>query len=107
MTAYPGRTCTVCGNPIPADRPNQLTCSRICGYTQGSWTHVAHQSEVDFIAVARMVAGDPPEHTTRGERIEATRILTRRGHTLRQIGELLRVTPSCVGRYRHERKAAA
>jgi hypothetical protein len=98
-------TCPVCGHLIdqagaPRSRPRQ-TCSRSCGWILGHWLLSAGQSRVDAMAVERLVTGHPVD-STRGERLTATAILTRRGYSILDIAGLLRVTPKSISRYRFE-----
>ena len=103
--------CPVCNQPMNPWRhnPPRVTCSQICGNVIAHLTYVAHQAEVDSVAVWRLTHGDPVT-STRAERITATADLTGHGHSLTQIAAILGVTCKSVSRYRHEiqtRKAAA
>lgn len=94
-------TCPVCGQPMSLTRTNRRArkvCSQSCGARQLR----THQSEVDPVAVARLVAGDPPARTTRAERTAATAVLTRRGRSYTQIADHLHITARSVARYVHE-----
>lgn len=68
------------------------------------WTPTDHGDDLDPIAVARAVAGDPPATLTHAERAEAVRVLTERGASTPTIADLLGVTDRTVTRLR---KAAA
>lgn len=90
------RTCIDCGR----------RCSRGSTRCHGCAMPLAHEkmrrtfAEVDEIAVERMTMGQPPAHTTRGERQEAVLILTGRGLNARQIAERIQVTDRTVRRLR-------
>lgn len=57
--------------------------------------------DVDEIAVARAVAGDPPAHLTIRERAEAVRVLHSRGYNDQQIARTVRITDRTVLRIRN------
>lgn len=52
--------------------------------------------DVDEMVVERLIAGDPPEHTTIGEREAAIRQLHAAGLSDPQIGERIGVSAACV-----------
>lgn len=61
-------------------------------------------TDIDPIAVARAIAGDPPPTMTRSERAEAVRQMHESGLTAQQVGERLRVSARTTLR---DRKAAS
>ncbi|MEU5979413.1 hypothetical protein [Streptomyces sp. NPDC047315] len=61
--------------------------------------------EVDTIAVARAVAGDPPAHLPAREREAAVLRLTDLGESARMIAVRVRCTPRTVARIRARRRA--
>jgi hypothetical protein len=105
--------CPVCGRPKPTRTYQErcrATCSRSCGYTLMTAARVAANADVDPVSVARMVTGDTPTATTRGERIAATAWLLAHGHSQSKVATLIRVTPRTVARYAaeiHQRKEKA
>ena len=83
----------------------RVNCSRAC--RDEANRHVGRP--VDEMAVVRLLAGSAVV-STRGERIEAVRVLTAQGRSIAWIADYLRTTSRSVERYRHEiqtRKAAA
>lgn len=58
--------------------------------------HAVRREDVDEIAVERLIAGDPPEHITVGEREAAIRRLHATGLSDPQIGARIGVSASCV-----------
>lgn len=69
-------------------------------------THAAWQAEVDQVAVERAVAGDPPVGMTRGERVEAVRLLALAGLSDSQIAVQLRIQVRSVERLRADNEIA-
>lgn len=67
----------------------------------------AREAAVDPVAVARLVAGDPPGRVTRAERQQAVRVLSRRGMSAAQIAETIGATSRTVVRMRARIRAAA
>ena len=61
-----------------------------------------HDLPVDEVAVARAVAGDPPDRLTRQERLEAVRRLTALGVSAEETARRLRTSPRAVVRDRSE-----
>ena len=98
-------------------RPYTATCER-CHQTRtlrypatGPFCHActgsvlatirnAQESDIDEVAVDRLVAGDRPAHTTRAERQAAVEVLSRRGWPVSRIAEYVGITPRSVGRLR-------
>jgi hypothetical protein len=58
--------------------------------------YALRREDVDEIAVQRLIAGNPPQHTTIGERETAIRHLHALGLSDRQIGRRIGVSAACV-----------
>ena len=106
------KPCPICRRPTPTTWPNgtlRTYCSRLCSNRVNNARRRADNRYVDEMAVVRLVNGWGVE-ATRGERIEAVAILTRRGRSASWIAESLHITERTICRYRaelHRREIAA
>lgn len=101
-------TCPICSHDMPAKitrgRRYLLTrvyCSKFCAADGMRALILARESEVDEVAVFRLLEGWQVA-STRSERIEAVRVLTGKGRSAAWIADYLRTTRRSVERYRHE-----
>lgn len=101
-------TCSLCGrvrllkitkSPKRLEQALERRCRKCAGSGGGDTTRL-RQAEVDEMAVERLVAGDPPETTTRAERSAAVAVLVARGLTNVRVAELLGITDRTVQRLR-------
>ena len=76
-------------------------CSLSCASTGRAAASVQLNAEVDEMAVVRLLDGSKVL-STRGERIEAVRVLTERGRSASFIADLLHTTRRSIERYRAE-----
>jgi DNA-binding NarL/FixJ family response regulator len=86
-----------------------IYCSALCHNRGNGARRQADNSYVDEMAVVRLVDGWGVD-ATRGERVEAVAILTRRGRSASWIAESLHITERTICRYRaelHRREVAA
>ena len=95
--------CPVCARPMPARRNGHkaICCSSLCHNRSNGERRRADNSYVDEMAVVRLVNGWDVE-ATRGERVAAVAILTRRGRSASWIAESLHITERSIYRYRAE-----
>ena len=96
---------------MPARRNGHraICCSSLCHNRSNGARRRADNSYVDEMAVVRLVNGWGVE-ATRGERVEAVAILTKRGRSAAWIAESLHITERTICRYRaelHRREVAA
>lgn len=95
--------CPMCGKLMNDRHSNgyrRIYCSNSCVAVSTNQKRMANQAIIDPIAVARLVSGDAPEVTTKGERLLATKYLTEFEYSIPQIAERLHVTERSVNRYR-------
>lgn len=99
------------GHPFPEnvayDSNGWLVC-RECRRVHGREQHARHYvpARADEAAIARAVAGDPPERLTPRERHAAIVRLDRREYSAAVIAEHVRCTPRTVHRARSQQQAA-
>jgi len=96
---------------MPARRNGHraICCSALCHNRSNGARRRADNSYIDEMAVVRLIDGWGVE-ATRGERVAAVEILTRRGRSASWIAAHLHITERSVCRYRAElthRKAVA
>lgn len=94
------RLLTVTKSPKPLEQALERRCRRCAGIGGGGGAMRLRQAEVDEMAVERLVAGDPPETTTRAERAAAVAVLVARGLTNVRVAERLGITTRTVERLR-------
>lgn len=102
--------CPVCSNPMSLKLNNGLPrqhCSRQCAAIAHGRARWHGNRDVDDMAVIRILAGDPPATTTKGERMAAVQTLTVQGRSAAWIAGQLRVTRRSVNRYRSENRREA
>jgi len=99
--------CARCGQPrtIRIYHSSEIAaaaarCCWSCGYSRARSHNNQWQTEVDDMAVVRLLAGTPPRRTTRAERQAAVRILTQKRLTAEQIAAQLRISSRTVVRLR-------
>ena len=96
--------CPICSQAMSSKnsigRP-RVYCSQFCHNQGNSRLIRSRAAEVDEMAVVRLLAGSKVL-STRGERIEAVRVLTGQGRSASWIADYLRTTRRSVERYRHE-----
>ena len=103
--------CPICSHDMPKGPPSKprVYCSHLCRNRGISIRMYGAAGQVDEVAVFRLLEGWQVA-STRAEKIEAVRVLTRQGRSIAWIADYLRITTRSVERYRHEihnRKAAA
>ena len=95
--------CPICSHDMRPWRSgsHHKTCSAICGHILRAASLRARNTDVDEMAVVRLLEGWVVT-STRAERIEAVRVLTNRGRSASWIADYMRTTARSVERYRHE-----
>jgi DNA-binding NarL/FixJ family response regulator len=96
--------CPICATLMPVRRDGHpsVVCSVPCAIDFRARKRRAQEGrEIDEAVVDRLICGIRVD-SVKSERLEATRILDRSGHSAAFIAAQLHVAPQTVRRYRHE-----